>query len=511
MVLYVTHGASSSGSSTLQLSKNPNPRMSDGDPPWLSIDLRVFKTNPGLSPTAGIEHPAAGAASAYPYIRDVLDAYNGWGAGTHPFDELPTGQDDNRLELATEDVNGNPAFNYAIARVRFRAPDGIDAVDVRVFFRMWTTGWNALEYDTDGSYRRMGRVPLLGIAGRGGQQRAVLRAGARGRHGGPGPTSTTARTLEGNDAAEVYAYFGCWLDVNQDVARFPVEPDPDDNGPFNAADYPDGLNSIQELMRGLHQCLVAEIDYDLDPTVNGATPGSSDNLAQRNILFDDSDNPGSFAAHLVHHTFELKPSPVSFEQWELAAQTGSGAAAGRLHPDELVIDWGELPRDSLVTFYMPQVDARAIVRANARRQSPGNLTAVGIDTIRCKVTDVGFLPIPGPMPRTIAGLLSVQLPPGVPGGRGVHGDAQAGRRTLPPGAWDDRVPHPRRASGAATAGQATRPVGAATHRAGDSGRQSVGAHLRAIPWGAGGPGPGRSAANPTMRPPRRPGTRVGTG
>jgi hypothetical protein len=50
------------------------------------------------------------------------------------------------------------------------------------------------------------------------------------------------------------------------------------------------------------------------------------------------------------------------------------------------------------------------------RQSPGNLTAVAPDTIRCKVTDVGFMPIPGPYDQTIAGLLSVQLPPGVQSG-----------------------------------------------------------------------------------------------
>ena len=66
--------------------------------------------------------------------------------------------------------------------------------------------------------------------------------------------------------------------------------------------------------------MVAEIHYELDPIVGGATPGSSDNLAQRNIIFDFSDNPGSFAAHLVHHTFELEPSPISFQQSVLADQ-----------------------------------------------------------------------------------------------------------------------------------------------------------------------------------------------
>ena len=64
--------------------------MSDGDPPWLSIDLRVFKTNPDDTPTAGIAHPAAseGADGAYGYIQDVIEAYNDWDGGGHPFDVL---------------------------------------------------------------------------------------------------------------------------------------------------------------------------------------------------------------------------------------------------------------------------------------------------------------------------------------------------------------------------------------------------------------------------------------
>jgi hypothetical protein len=405
----------------LQLSKNPNPRMRNGDPPWLSVDLRVFKTNPGQALTGGITHPAAseGASGAYSYIQNVLAAYNGdtAGEGAHLFDALPIDQDVNRLELATTDVNGNSVFNYAIARVRFRAPEGIDAVDVRVFFRMWRTGWTALEFNTNTSYRRHGNgpnaTPLIGL--RGGEINNIpCFAQARAANMEQQSDPTNRRTLKGAGASKVFGYFGCWLDVNQDVKRFPLKPT--HNGPFTDADDPDGLRSIQELMLGLHQCLVAEIYYELDPTPSGATPGSSDNLAQRNILFDFSDNPGSFSAHLVHHTFELEPSPFPFPQANLEEQPGS-VLTSRLHPDELVIDWGELPRDSLVTFFMPQVDADEIVRAAAMRQSPGNLEAVGASTVRCKVTDVGFMPIPGPLEQAIAGLVSVQLPPGVPYGK----------------------------------------------------------------------------------------------
>lgn len=403
----------------LQLSKNPNPRMRDGDPPWLSVDLRVFKANPDQAPVAGVAHPAAGADNAYQYIRDVVAALNeAAGEDNHPFDGLPIDQDVNRLELGTNDVNGDPVFNYAVARVRFVAPEGIDAVDVRLFFRMWTTGWSALEFDTNASYRRFGdgasATPLLGIEG-GEVNNVPCFAQTRAANMRDQQDPTNRRTLSGAGATEVHGYFGCWLDVNQDVARFPLSPQSD--GPFDDGDDPEGLRSIQELMRGLHQCLVAEIHYAQDPIPPLATPGSSDNIAQRNILFDYSDNPGSFAAHLVHHTFELKPSPISFDQSVFAPGGPATVTRGRLHPDELVIDWGDLPRDALVTFYMPQVDARQIVRAGAVRQAPGNLTAAAVDTIRCKVTDVGFVPIPGPLDRTIAGLMTVQLPPGVSEGK----------------------------------------------------------------------------------------------
>ncbi len=394
----------------LQLSRNPNPRMSDGDPPWLSIDLRVFKTTPGASPTAGIEHPQPGGNAPVDYINDVLDAYNAAPSANHPFDSLPTDQETNRLQIGINDENGDQAFNYAIARVRFRAPVGIDAVDVKVFFRMWTTGWTALEFDTSRNYRRTGNgagaMPLIGLVG-GEVSNIPCFAAPRVDNMEDQEDPANRRTLEGANASEVHAYFGCWLDINDPTPRFPLMPE--GSGPFEG-----DLLSIQELIaRGLHQCLVAEIHYTLDPTINGATPGQSDNLAQRNILLDDSDNPGGFAAHLVHHTFELKPSPVPLQN--LAApsvELGPSSTRGQ-HPDELVIDWGNLPRDSLVTFYMPQLNVQQIVREGRMRQRPATLFAAGDGVLRLRVTDIGFIPIPGPLTRSIAGLVSVQLPPGV--------------------------------------------------------------------------------------------------
>jgi hypothetical protein len=50
----------------LTLSKRQNPRMSDGEPPWVSIDVRAFWTRPGEAPTAGVTHPSEAARSLHP-------------------------------------------------------------------------------------------------------------------------------------------------------------------------------------------------------------------------------------------------------------------------------------------------------------------------------------------------------------------------------------------------------------------------------------------------------------
>src|SRR5262249_54135978 len=149
----------------------------------------------------------------------------------------------------------------------------------------------------------------------------------------------------------------------------------------------------------------AEIYYTLDPTTEGATPGSSDNLAQRNLLLDESPNPGGFATHLVHHTFEIKPSPFKLPSKKTTASLIKSSTVPRSHPDELVIHWGNLPRDSHVTFYLPQIDVDEVIRYASLRNGPSHLARAGAHTISCKVSDISFIPIPGPFVDTLAGLM----------------------------------------------------------------------------------------------------------
>jgi hypothetical protein len=56
--------------------QNLNPRMNDGDTPWLSVDLRAFSTTPNAPPfTANVQH-GFGLNASYDYINAVLQAYN---------------------------------------------------------------------------------------------------------------------------------------------------------------------------------------------------------------------------------------------------------------------------------------------------------------------------------------------------------------------------------------------------------------------------------------------------
>jgi hypothetical protein len=76
--------------------------------------------------------------------------------------------------------------------------------------------------------------------------------------------ATNTRTLNGGGAVEQVAYFGCWLDINRTDLRFPRNPAADPggvNGPFTGAAPGNPLLSIQQLMNGFHQCMVAEVFF----------------------------------------------------------------------------------------------------------------------------------------------------------------------------------------------------------------------------------------------------------
>lgn len=443
--------------SVMTLSKNPNPYMRDGQVHWLSTDVRVFTMRPGLT-RAGVTHGAA-VDAPITFIQQLLGTFNTTPTDEdHPFFDISEDLEQSRLELAGQ-VNGQPIFNFAVAKVRYRAPAGIDAGDVRVFFRLFNVAVTGLEFNS-GLYGREGNganaAPLLGLAG--GEIAAIpFFAEARQADMRNQVDATNRRSIAGAGAPEVTAYFGCWLDFNQTTPRFPLLPPHNGNGgAFGGA-----LLSVQQLVRNDHCCLVAEIHFPPDPIPNGATPGSHDNLSQRNLVVVESDNPGTTATHTVQSTFEIKPSsipmvvpeafghvlnmpgavvaaapaiapaataatmaalpaavdqPAAMRAFAVAMVAPAGKRP-RIEADELMIRWHNLPRDTRVTLYMPDVDVGQMVRAAAVRNGPPMLSAQDGDRIVCRVGDVSYVPVPGPRSLNIPGLISIELPPTVTAGQ----------------------------------------------------------------------------------------------
>ena len=194
---------------------------------------------------------------------------------------------------------------------------------------------------------------------------------------------------------EIDRYFGCWLDINQpDQKWFPLNPTND--GPYTGS-----LKSVLELIRNQHQCLISEIAFDPEPIRTGATPGTSDKLAQRNLSLVASANPGDVTSRLIPNTFELKPTQDNLDQI----------------PDELMIDWGNTPSDSIARIYLPTVSADEILEMAAKHYSAAKLTRVDDHTVECPVHAITYVPIPPGQSLNHAGLLTVDLPDGVQSGQ----------------------------------------------------------------------------------------------
>lgn len=475
----------------LRLTRQGNPYMTDGSVHWLSTDVRVFRVRAGESMFG--HTISTTAPDPHEYIQMLLTEWdNNQALASHPFASIAEGQAESALQWANVDTDGVRVFNFAVARVRFRAAT-VPAANARAFFRLFTTSAANLDFDINTTYRTHiagGRaVPLLGVID---TEAVTIPFFAQARE--------ADMTLQHDDANvktlpatgdEARRYFGAWLDFNEPVDRFPRNPGTA-NGPFTGT-----LESIQSLIRGRHQCLVAEINIDSDPNRAGDNPANSDNLSQRNLAIIGSDNPGPVDAHAVHLTFDLKPTWHVPEKprhpWELdrfrpkrtvadhgehahheghhddhddnehhhhddedtevvaanddvetrndvTAEHGvaemSPAAIYRTRrvfvrpgtevheheaqedlrgpvPDELMILWGDLPRNSFATVYLPSVSADEILDHATRHGGFDRLERIDDHTIGLAIGDVTYLPVPSRVDGNTAGLLTITLPPTV--------------------------------------------------------------------------------------------------
>lgn len=416
-------------SQTLDLTYAPNPYMIDinvaeNNPSWLSTDVRVFSMQAGQVKFGDI---VQGVNNPIQFIRQCLDKLN------HPaqngntlFEGLSTSA---RLDLASHGFLGIlPLYNFAIARVRYRATT-TTAQQVKCFFRMFNVAATGLEFNPNTTYRRtavgLDTVPLLGTAG---GEIASIPFFASNRvetvQGRAGEASMTSQVLDPTyeirniapnpSGAEVTVYFGCWLDINQTQKRIPINPGGSD-GPWAEA----SCRSIQELARGRHMCIVSEVFFDPDPTRNNETPGSSDNLSQRNLAILHSDNPGGPDSHTVMHTFEIKPSIGISAQAILQGDVSPLAEANfstfkrQIRLDEVIFQWHNLPPSSEVTVYFSDIDTQQIQALSALRRSPLACKIVDKHTLKLAVAGATWIPIPGGRELNIPALLSIKLPDSV--------------------------------------------------------------------------------------------------
>lgn len=407
-----------SGQAVITLTTQPNPYEIDGPTSWLSVDLQVFLVFDGghLPSTPGVALNAGPNDFIHRLLANTGGGYNDPAlarAPNHPFDlDLVANQDTNAVEIA-EAVGAIPPFfpgikvyNFAVARVRYRALSS-PAPNVRAFFRMFPASTTSTEFQPTTTYTTGGlggtKVPLLGVSN---GEVVTVPFFAAPRVDPSNPNGLNAQTDPDNvgpvgeaippDASgnEVQVYFGCWLDINQTT---PVLPNPSTlasaAGPYTPA------LSVQQFIRGKHQCLVAEINLDPpEPQIKtGTTPAVSDKLAQRNLTI-----VGVASPHQVPQTFEIKPTQ--------ALQPGQA-------PDELMIDWGQVPAGSKGSIYLPGTSAKTILGMADTLYARHELSNSDAHTLTCAARGITYVPIPPGVGSNYAGLLTLDLPPAVKRGQ----------------------------------------------------------------------------------------------
>jgi murein tripeptide amidase MpaA len=399
-------GTTVTGSAVIELVKKPNPYLLDGPTTWLSIDLRVFHLRAGDT-RFGVTMSAGNAPAFIQSVMQSLTA-GGGSAGGENFASLPADEDASSLELSPTDSGGHAVFNFALARVRMRGLT-LDAQSARVFFRLFQAQSTNAVFDLNTTYRRFSdgvpgghTIPLLGIKG---GEYVTVPCFASPRVNTASASMTTQidpanvqTIVHDASGAEVQAFYGCWLDINQPgQGVLPATlPGANQDGPYSGS-----LLSVQQaIVRSPHQCLVAEIAFDPDAIPAGVDPSTTDKIAQRNLAFVSIPNPGADMSRRVSQPFEIRATPVAVAH-----------AAPR--PDELMIDWGPLPAGSMAQLYWPAIKADDVLALAKRSYAGRRLQRVDAHTLSCRAEAVSYVPLPAGADVDRAGLLTIDLPAGV--------------------------------------------------------------------------------------------------
>ncbi len=397
--------------------------------PWLSEDLIVFTATPGASPASKYQYPVPGTGApqfvenssgvgvfdfngAYNYIQALLQHLNktyGNPKGKDPFDPnnniIPQQQTEFTADSSVtpfSSIGGNNYNNYsfAIARVRLQGTQAVGpATGVRVFFRLWGTqtadtdwdpGYTYLSDDPTGLNPHYPKVPsdnhTIPFFATSAQPTFSDPNDPEFQTGGFTNTGANNLTITIQQGDSQWSYFGCFLNVNDGSVKV------------------NGGVIIPNAFPGTHHCLVAQIAYPGAPiqTIGTSvpTPESGDQLAQRNLQVTTTDNPGPASAHRVPQTFDVKPS---------APPPTHGPLAGR--PDELMIDWGNVPPGSSARIYWPAVSSADVITLASWMYGVHPLTAFDAHTIEVKtIKGLTFVPIPRGTGAWFAGLFTVDVP-----------------------------------------------------------------------------------------------------
>ncbi|MCJ1274921.1 hypothetical protein MMC21_002719 [Puttea exsequens] len=390
---------------------------------YLSDDLRIFTVCPGVNPTPISSASVSGAPTlstnkltdfesnaGYAYITNLLTYLNNNFASataTDPFTLLP-----DQSNALTEDslvaptqidpANSNTQFaNYAFAIARVRCNSSTGITPVKVFFRLFTSNNPQTWFLPSTSYLSSPPAPAPPEAPLVASDMSSIPFFASGNLNSNSDYASGGinnRTISNPGATNTY--FGCFLNVY---------------ATDNTISFGGQTKPASAWLNGGHQCLVAQIAFDGAPIeeVNGvlASPMNSDKLAQRNLQVTVSDNPGPPDTHLVPQAFDTAPTtpPGDDDSGQFADQ-----------PDELMIDWGNAPVGSSCEIYWPQVKAADVV-ALANQMYPTHQLSVSSSDTNTIITPVieGFtlIPIPFGSGPNFAGLVTLQLPPGITQGQ----------------------------------------------------------------------------------------------
>lgn len=405
-------------STIFEITAGADPYFTNIDPTqnnvfYLSQDLRVFKAVPGKNNIPVPGGPVFGSDDtngAFTYIQQLLGYLNtsfSDPSAIDPFVSIIPGQagalsGDSSVSPVTVDFsnffnfNIYNNYNFAIGRVRLRGLAGDVANNVKVFFRLWTTQTVDTDFQPTTNYLSTLNVknhPASPLVGAGNNTIPFFASGNFSSNTDYINGGINNKNITLNNGDSIWVYYGCFLNL------------------YDPGNIINGQN-IQALLIGTHHCLVAEIASDEAPILNSnavaLSPENSDKLAQRNIQFTSSDNPGNAAAHRIPQTFDLRPSqPLMQLQGSLLN-----------YPDELMIDWGNTPIDSNVNIYWPQVNAADVIAVATQLYGTHLITATDPNTIQCKVTKgVTYIPIPVGSGENYAGLFTVDLPQTVVSGQ----------------------------------------------------------------------------------------------